>query len=223
MNTLVKDACNPITDGQLFPFSRGFDWYHGHSWAHGVTPVADGKDQESTSEDANFAYALKMWGKVSGDKSMEARGNLMLSILTRSFQTYFLMDTANTIQPPRFIGNKVTGILFENKCDHATFFDGNFYAIQGIHMIPIIPCSPLIRTKKFVREEWDAYFADGGAQPVRNINNGWKSILFQNLALIDPRASWNFFAQPSFAPGWLDDGASRTWSLAYAAGLGGAP
>ena len=86
-------------------------------------------------------------------------------------------------------------------------------------MIPIIPCSPLIRTKKFVREEWDAYFTDGAAQPVENINNGWKSILFQNLALIDPRASWNFFAQPVFASSWLDDGTSQTWSLAYAAGM----
>jgi endo-1,3(4)-beta-glucanase len=111
VNTLVKDACNPITDGQFFPFSRAFDWYHGHSWAHGTTPVADGKDQESTSEDANFVYALKMWGKVSGDKSMEARGNLMLSILARSIQTYFLMDSANTAHPPEFIGNKVTGIV----------------------------------------------------------------------------------------------------------------
>ena len=111
VNTLVKDVCNPITNGRFFPFSRAFDWYHGHSWAHGVTPVADGKDQESTSEDANCAYALKMWGKTIGDKSMEARGNLMLSIVARSVQSYFLMDTANTNQPPGFIGNKVTGIV----------------------------------------------------------------------------------------------------------------
>ena len=111
VNTLVKDVCNPITNGQFFPFSRAFDWYHGHSWAHGVTPFGDGKDQESTSEDANVAYAIKMWGKVIGDKSMEARGNLMLSILARSFQNYFLMDSANVNQPSRFIANKVTGIV----------------------------------------------------------------------------------------------------------------
>jgi endo-1,3(4)-beta-glucanase len=108
--------------------------------------------------------------------------------------------------------------LFENKCDHATWFDSNFYAIQGIHMIPLIPSSALIRTKKFVQEEWDAYFGDSGAQPAKTVDNGWKSILYENLALIDPKASWSFFVQPGFNSAWLDDGASRTWSLAYAAG-----
>ena len=108
---LVKDACNPITDGQFYPFSRCFDWYHGHSWAHGLYEFADGKDLESTSEEGLFAYAIKMWGKVIGDKSMEARGNLMLSILTRSFHNYFYMDHDNTNQPARFIGNKVSGIV----------------------------------------------------------------------------------------------------------------
>jgi endo-1,3(4)-beta-glucanase len=111
VNMLVKDTCNPVTDDQLYPFSRSFDWYHGHSWAHGLFESADGKDLESTSEDGLFAYAIKMWGKVVGDKSMEARGNLMLSIMARSFQNYFLMDSTNTNQPPAFIGNKVTGIV----------------------------------------------------------------------------------------------------------------
>ncbi|KAI9880296.1 MAG: hypothetical protein M1823_006745, partial [Watsoniomyces obsoletus] len=107
--------------------------------------------------------------------------------------------------------------LFENKCDHATFFDGNFYAIQGIHMLPIIPCSPFVRTKKFVREEWDAYFANGGAQPAQTVDNTWKSILYQNLALIDAKASWDFFAQSGFQLRWLDGGVSRTWALVHAA------
>ena len=108
---LVKDYCNPVADDQSFPFSRSFDWYHGHSWAHGVTPFADGKDQESTSEDSHAAYAIKMWGKVIGDKSTEARGNLMLSIMARTFRKYFLMDSANVTQPQQFIGNKVTGTV----------------------------------------------------------------------------------------------------------------
>lgn len=85
-------------------------------------------------------------------------------------------------------------------------------------MLPLLPCSPFIRTKKFVQEEWDAYFGDGGAQPAKNVNNGWKSILYQNLALIDPNDSWSFFTQPGFNSAWLDDGASRTWALAFAAG-----
>lgn len=111
VNMLVRDAGNSASDDPSFPFSRAFDWYHGHSWAKGLFESADGKDQESTSEDAMFAYAVKMWGKTIGDKSMEARGNLMLALLRRSLKNYFLMEDDNSNHPNNFIGNKVTGIV----------------------------------------------------------------------------------------------------------------
>ena len=111
VNMLVRDASSPSAQDNLFPFSRNFDWYHGHSFAKGLFESADGKDEESSSEDAFFAYALKMWGRVTGDASMEARGNLMLSILARTLENYFLMDSENLNQPANFIGNKVTGIV----------------------------------------------------------------------------------------------------------------
>lgn len=111
VNMLIRDAANSVANDNLFPFSRGFDWYNGHSWAKGLFESLDGKDEESTSEDTMFAYAIKMWGKVSGDASMEARGNLMLGILARSLDNYFLMTKANKNQPPQFIDNKVTGIV----------------------------------------------------------------------------------------------------------------
>ncbi|MCJ1284432.1 hypothetical protein MMC26_003764 [Xylographa opegraphella] len=221
VNTLVRDVANPSPDDNYFPFSRAFDWFHGHSFAKGLFESGDSKDQESTSEDAMFAYALKMWGRVIGDVSMEARGNLMLSILNRSFQHYFLLESDNTVQPTNFIGNKVTGILFENKIDHTTYFGGNLEYIQGIHMIPLMPFSAFIRSKRFVTEEWDAYFAENAVTAASKVAGGWKGLLYANLALIDPRTSFDFFASDSFNPGWLDGGASRTWYLAFAAGLGG--
>lgn len=110
VQTLVRDTSNPVQDG-YFPFSRAFDWYHGHSFAKGLFESADSKDEESSSEDAFFAYALKMWGNVIGDASMEARGNLMLAILARTLNNYFLMSSDNVNQPANFIGNKVTGIV----------------------------------------------------------------------------------------------------------------
>lgn len=111
VNMLVRDAGNSVENDAHFPFSRGFDWYNGHSWAKGLFESFDGKDQESTSEDTMFAYAIKMWGQTTGDASMEARGNLMLSILGRSLNNYFLMEEDNVNQPANFIGNKVTGIV----------------------------------------------------------------------------------------------------------------
>ncbi|PTU23259.1 hypothetical protein P175DRAFT_0432895 [Aspergillus ochraceoroseus IBT 24754] len=218
VNMLVRDAGNAAADDPLFPFSRSFDWYHGHSWAKGLFESFDGKDQESTSEDTMFAYALKMWGKTIGDASMEARGNLMLGILRRSLHNYFLMDSDNTNQPANFIANKVTGILFENKIDHTTYFGNNLEYIQGIHMLPLLPSSSYVRSQKFVQEEWDAMFASGASDPAENVAGGWKGVLYANLALIRPASSWNFFAQSNFDYSWIDGGASRTWYLAYAAG-----
>lgn len=218
INMLVRDFANPVTDAE-FPFSRSFDWFAGHSWAKGLFESADGKDQESTSEDGFASYAVKMWGKLSGDSAMEQRGNLMLAVQARSFCKYFLTDASNTIQPGQFIGNKVTGILFENKCDHATYFGGNIEYIQGIHMIPANPTSALTRQKHFVAEEWDVYFSKGR---VDGIEGGWRGILYANLALVDPVAAYNFFSHTEFQPVCLDGGASRTWYLAYCAALGGA-
>ncbi|KAL5052287.1 hypothetical protein BDW71DRAFT_213102 [Aspergillus fruticulosus] len=221
VNTLVRDSGNAAYDDPLFPFSRSFDWFHGHSWAKGLFESFDGKDQESSSEDSMYAYALKMWGKTIGDASMEARGNLMLGILRRSFHNYFLMESDNVNHPANFIGNKVTGILFENKVDHTTYFGNNLEYIQGIHMLPLLPMSTYIRSQKFVREEWDAIFTSNAAAPAEKVTGGWKGVLYANLALIDPAASWRFFSQDNFDYSWIDGGASRTWYLAFAAGLGG--
>ncbi|KAI5294618.1 hypothetical protein KEM52_003607 [Ascosphaera acerosa] len=244
VNSLLRDAGNSVTDDPHYPFSRGFDWFHGHSWAKGLFESADGKDQESTSEDTMFAYAVKMWGRTTGDASMEARGNLMLGLLRRSLRKYFLMESDNDVQPAPFIANKVTGILFENKADHTTYFGTNLEYIQGydgsvqlckavnkasganfapcsIHMLPLFPASPYVRSEKFVNEEWQAMFAPNATRPAQSVEGGWKGVLYANDAIRDARESWSFFSQGGFDNGWLDNGASRTWSLAFAAGLGG--
>lgn len=77
-NMLVKDFAESEYSGRDYPFGRSFDWWHGHSWAKGLFESADGKDQESTSEDAFASFAVKMWGKVIGDVNMEKRGKLSL-------------------------------------------------------------------------------------------------------------------------------------------------
>jgi endo-1,3(4)-beta-glucanase len=111
INHLIRDYANPVDDA-YYPFSRNFDWWHGHSWAAGLDVGSDGKNLESTSEDAMGLLAIKLWGKVTGDKGMEARGNLQLAILRRSLRLYFLWETGNDIQlANKFIDYKVTGIV----------------------------------------------------------------------------------------------------------------
>ncbi|KAL9061962.1 MAG: hypothetical protein Q9206_000148 [Seirophora lacunosa] len=220
VDMLVRDAANPSSADPFFPFSRMFDWYHGHSWAKGLFESADSKDEESSSEDAFFAYALKMWGRMTGDRSMEARGNLMLAVLARTLRSYFLMQDGNANHPPEFTGNKVTGVLFDNKVDATTYFGNNLEYVHGIHMLPLLPYSAFTRSSTFISQEWSALFDPSNPSapdPASTVRGGWKGILYANLALIDPKRSWEFFAQQDFDPTWIDGGASRTWYLAFAA------
>ncbi|KAK9477667.1 endo-1,3(4)-beta-glucanase [Lipomyces japonicus] len=218
VNSLVRDIANPSSADSFYPVSRSFSWFHGHSWAKGLFESADGKDQESSSEDYNHAYAIKLWGQVIGDSSMEARGAMMLALMRRSMNSYILMASDNTIQPSNFINNKVAGIIFENKCDHTTYFGTNLEYIQGIHMIPITPASSFVRQPTFVQQEWNSKLKNLAP----SLSSGWKGILYANLALFDPSAALKFFASSSFnSAAWLDGGASLTWYLAYAAGVGG--
>jgi endo-1,3(4)-beta-glucanase len=43
VNALVRDYANPVDNDPYFPFSRSFDFYHGHSWAKGLFESGDGK------------------------------------------------------------------------------------------------------------------------------------------------------------------------------------
>ena len=87
-------------------------------------------------------------------------------------------------------------------------------------MIPINPSSAYTRNRNFVTEEWGTYFDNGR---VDQVAGGWRGILYSNLALIDAKTAYGWLSEPSFDPQYLDDGATLTWYLALAAGLGGAP
>ncbi|KAF4122840.1 endo-1,3(4)-beta-glucanase, partial [Geosmithia morbida] len=215
VNMLVRDIANPSSEDTYFPQSRHFDWYHGHSWAKGLFEASDGKDQESSSEDIMASYAIKMWGTVIGDSNMVARGNLQLAIMRRSMQSYYLYTNNNAIEPSRFIGNKAAGIVFENKIDHTTYFSNNIECIQGIHMIPVLAPSGFIRSKTFIEQEWNTYFANGA---IDKIESAWKSIIWANYALVAPEKAWAYFNSSSLNTDHIDGGATRAWYMAYAAG-----
>lgn len=61
-------------------------------------------------------------------------------------------------------------------------------------------------------------FAPNASTPAAKVDGGWRGVLYANLALLDPKASWEFFAQDDFDYSWIDGGATRTWYLAFAAG-----
>ncbi|KAG0214665.1 hypothetical protein BGX28_001703 [Mortierella sp. GBA30] len=212
---LLRDVANPSSEDPYFPVFRNFDWFMGHSWSQGLFSSLDGKDEESTSEDVNFYYAMSLWAMVSNEPQLEQLGQVMMTIARRSIQSYFLMEHNNANHPSEFIGNRVTGILFENKVDHTTYFSRRIECIQGIQMIPVTPALPLIRCKEFVRQEWDELLSSR----VEQIEDGWKSVLMMNYAALDKSAVWEYLTAENSTSMPLDDGLSKTWALFYVASL----
>lgn len=216
VDNLVRDYANPSTQDKSFPIHGAFDWWSGHSWAKGLYLSADGKDEESSSEDYHSVYAIKLWGNASGNQAMEARANLQLAIMKRAMNMYWYMKDNNRNQPRKFIKNKVPGISFENKADHATYFGMNPEFIIGIHALPTTPISAYIRDPTFVREVWDQRVAGF----INWVDSGWRGTLQLDRGIFDPNAAYRFFTQ-GFQSRWLDPGTSLAWSLTMAAGLGG--
>ncbi|RLN63103.1 hypothetical protein BBJ29_010152, partial [Phytophthora kernoviae] len=205
--TLLRDVANPSSDDTYFPKFRHFSWFLGHSYSHGVTPMADGKDEESTSEDVNFFYGMMLWGKVTKNQAVEDLGSLMLRLNARTVRTYFLMTSDNTIHPPAFVPNHVTGIFFDNKADYATWFSAEKYCIHGIQMIPVSPINGLVRTATFIKEEWDDILSKEAIVTGVDTSNAWLSLLLVNHAVIDQADALSKLATVT-----MDDGLTRSWA-----------
>lgn len=214
ISLLIRDVAN--TDSALdpdFPQFRHFDWFAGHSSSHGLVPFVDGKDQESTSEEMNFHYALMLWGKVSKRPELQSLGELMMKVNKRSVGHYLMMEDTNTVHP-QIVPNKIVGIFFENKIDYTTWFGAQREFIHGIQMIPVSPVNEFLRTEAFVREEWFSILQglDLIHNPDANRHNSWQSLLFANYAVIN-----KIEAMEQISLATMDPGLSRAWALYFAA------
>jgi len=219
INSMIRDVANPSKDDPFFPQFRAFDWYDLHSWSHGVTPSADGKDEESTSEDMNAYFGIQMWAKLNNFVSLEHTAQMMLSLLAHSAKNLFLLSDGNDVHPPEYIKNRVTGIFFESKVHYGTFFGSDSQFIHGIQMIPLTPALLLARDKQFCQQEWDDIIskiplplADTGA------NAGWSSLLITgSMAIVDPHRAFGMLR--GLSPGGYDKGLSKAWAMYWAAAL----
>ncbi|KAG6574506.1 putative endo-1,3-beta-glucanase [Phytophthora cinnamomi] len=182
---LLRDVANPSRDDPYFPKFRGFDWFRGHSYSHGMTSLGDGKDEESTSEDINFSYGMALFGQATNNTRMQSIGLLMSKVGMRAIQTYFLFDSSNTIHPAAYRPRMVAGILFDNKADHATWFSADEYMIHGIQMLPVTPLSEYVRTSTFVQQEWDNILSTLDIVTSNDVSNSWLSLLYLNYARLN--------------------------------------
>ncbi|TDH70744.1 uncharacterized protein CCR75_005152 [Bremia lactucae] len=216
VDTLIRDVAtsSPVGADPYFPRFRYFNWWLGHSYSHGVTPMADGKDEESTSEEVNFLYGFALYGQVTRNTEQQVLAKLMLKVYVLAVNTYFLLrKDGPAIHPAGYARNKVTGVFFDNKCDYTTWFSPEKECIHGIQMIPVSPILEVSRLPSFVREEWDEVLKKMPIVHDWEANqSSWTSLLFANYSILNRKKALKRLAT---CP--MDDGLSRAWALYYAA------
>lgn len=199
-----------------FPQFRSFDWFDLHSWSRGVIPSADGKDQESTSEELNLLYGIHLWGMVLQREPLRELGTTMLTLCAMTIREFFLMKEDNPHHPEDFVTNHVTGIFFQNKVDYATWFGWRYDFIHGIQMLPVTPALLMIRTPEFCRQEWDNILSRLPLSPT----DPWTSLLVTGtLAIIEPEEAYQRLN--AMLPEHMDDGLTWAWALYWSASLSG--
>jgi endo-1,3(4)-beta-glucanase len=212
VDSLIRDTTNPSRQDMHFPRFRSFDWFDLHSWSRGVTPSADGKDQESTSEEVNLLYGIHLWGGVTSRPSLKRLGTVMLSLAAASIREFFLMKVDNPHHHPDFARNHVTGIYFQNKATYTTWFGENIEYIHGIQMLPLSPALQLTRKRDFCEQEWTNILQH---LPLP-LSDPWSSIINSgSRAMVKPDEAYELLK--STDPGQVDDGLTRVWALYWAA------
>ncbi|TGZ79578.1 glycoside hydrolase [Ascodesmis nigricans] len=234
VHSLIRDYNNPSSADPFFPVFRNFDWFHGHSWAHGLDEQYDGRDQESTSEDAFASFAIKLWGEVTNRHDMLGRGALMLAVQKRAINKYFVMWKTpphgyrdEDIHPRPYHHNLFASIAFEGKLDTTTFFGHNRAFIHGIHIVPVSPIMKFIKDKRHVEEVHKTFFATD--EDWDKVPNDWKGTLMMEKALYDPRSVWDWFMtgwdpkNQTLVRSHIDQGASLSYYLLTLVAWGESP
>ncbi|SFI23327.1 MULTISPECIES: glycosyl hydrolase [Microbacterium] len=128
-------AADIAAGGDPLPGLRVFDPYRGHSWASGLSPFADGNNQESSSEAVAAWNGLALWAAASGDADLRERAEWLLSGEADSARRLWLEPTGL----PEGYAHTVVSLTWGAKRDHATWFSDEPSAILGIQLLPVSP------------------------------------------------------------------------------------
>jgi len=209
---MVRDIGNPNENDPYYPFTRHKDWFDGHSWASGLFPFGDSKNQESSSEAINAYYGLYLLGESLGDDQLSNWGRLLLAMEIRSVQKYWHISTTSDIYPAPFSDNTIVGVLWSEKVDYQTFFGSNVEYIHCIQMLPFTPITEESLSASWVEEEYNVVStALNRTDPV--ISDAWKGFVLMDLAIIDKQDAWQEIQSLQF----YDNGNSQTNTMYWVA------
>jgi hypothetical protein len=167
--------------GRGLPADRVFSPYLGHSLASGFAGFLDGNNQESSSEAVAAWEAVIRWGAVTGQPDLVDTGVQRYALEALSARMYWLGDG---LTRPRGYAHRSAGVVWDNKIDFATFFDGRPESVLGIQLLPLTFGS-LYRADAGLARLRAAELTRGGANPPRV----WADLFAADLAAADPVAA----------------------------------
>jgi endoglucanase Acf2 len=195
VDLLIRDCANPDRDDRRFPFLRHFDPWAGHSWANGPALFAEGNNEESSSEEANFATAVILWGALTARPALRDLGIFLHANVTAAIEQYwFDVDRENF---PEGFERPALGMVWGSGGKYDTWWDRNPIYVHGINFLPFTGGSLYLgRHPDYVRRNHQALVAANHGPPLL-----WRDILWMYLALGDPQQALALYAQsPHFEP-----------------------
>lgn len=203
---LIRDIANPSATDPYFTQYRMFDWFDGHSWASGLFPFQDGRNQESSSEAFNAWAGISLYGDAVGDQRLYELGRILRAVESASVQRYYHIRKNSDIYPKPFADRMVTGVLWSDKAEYATFFSGGDAQIIGIQLLPMTIASEELIDAAWITDAWPAMQAAGGS-------DDWKGLMVMAHAITDKAGAYSALT----ALNGIESGNSRTNMLYWAA------
>jgi endoglucanase Acf2 len=213
VDLLIKDCANPDRADRRFPFLRNFDAYAGHSWASGAALFPEGNNEESSSEDMNFANAVVLWGTYTGKTALRDLGIFLHTQLVSAIEQYwFDVDRENF--PPGF-SRPTVAMVWGSGGKYDTWWDRNPIYVHGINFLPFTGGSLYLgRHPDYVRRNYQV-LVEANRGPPRL----WREIIWMFQALGDPRGALAQYQEnPHFEP---EFGVSRAYVYHWLHALAG--
>ncbi len=192
---LLRDAANWDRNDERFPFLRYMDAYAGHSWANGPALFAEGNNEESSSEDTNFAAAAILWGSAIGNRQIRDLGIFLYTQQAQAIEQYWF-DVDDAVFPPTF-DHSAVAMVWGAGGRYDTWWDDSPEYIHGINLLPNTAASLYLgRHPDYVRKNYAEVVKRNRGEPLT-----WRDAMWMFLAYAEPeRAHRLFDADKYFTP-----------------------
>jgi endoglucanase Acf2 len=211
VDLMIRDVAAIDENDEMFPRLRHMDPYAGHSWANGPAQFYEGNNEESSSEDINFSYAVALWGALTKNKKLEDLGLYLYATQVSAVEEYWF-DTENRVFPEKF-GHPTIAMVWGSGGKYDTWFDQDPGIIHGINFLPITGGSYYLgRHPDYVRKNFQTILDRSYGEVTT-----WRDPILMFAALGDPEDTWSRYKKDRlFDP---EFGASRTMTRLWLASL----